>query len=254
MLKQPPLEHFVFHDFSDLLYLAWRGQFVCGEADVPFIHSRDAILEEIAKTEERRRQLFDAEEQEDTSLNELDSLQDKQSNLINLLYSPYYGGDPNPENYDELIYSLSEIADGLGWDTALKEIYERHPDRLERRLETRGRHWKRKHYFSMAKSYCEPFFRWLITTDRQGNRMTPFESLGFNKIEFGSNDSLRQAHNCSVNPPSDEMIFQTFLDIFDDKSHRHNTLFTAVNNQTDLRLLGSLKALERSLAKGRQQR
>lgn len=253
VLDQKPLEAVEYQDFSDLLFLAWRQEFVFSKCDGSFTHKRDVILEEIAKIEEALRAIK-ISDMDDAESEIFDQLHDQQTKLINLLYAPYYGGDVDADEYGDLVYSMYRVADGLGWDSALNEIYTRFPNRLEKQVESRGRHWKRAFYFLIVKDYSEPFFHWLLSEYNGQERETPAQFLGFQSLTFATKDASRIAMNMTVTPPSDELIFQTFVEVFDNPSHRHNSLFRAVNEQTDLRLLGSLKALERSLAKGRQRK
>ena len=230
-----------------------RKEFVFSKSDGTYTHKRDALLLEIALVEEefRSRSISATDE---LWQSRYDKLKDKQTKLLNSLYAPYYGGDKSAENYEDLVYSMSVIADGLGWDTALSEIYARFPNRLEKKVEIRGRHWKRAFYFLIIKEYSQIFFRWLLSEYNGRKRECPAKFLSFQKLTFASKEASMLAMNLTVTPPSDELIFQTFIEAFDNPSHRHNSLFRAVNEQTDLRLLGSLKALERSLAKGRQRK
>jgi len=231
MFDSPPIENLVLDDLSDLLFLAWRKEFFYSELENTYTHKRDYLLLEIAKTEEELRRVvnFNDESFKFCPQNNIDfeQLLESQSKLINLLYGSYYGGDECAKSYSDLDHSLSKVGVGLGWETALKELHARFPDRLDSKVEIRGRHWIRASYFGLAKEYCEVFRRWVRKSLLDGGTTKPFPLLGFENIIFQSNKVRWFALNLKL--PSDEEIFQTFMDVFEDNNHRHNTLFKAVN-------------------------
>lgn len=237
-------------ELADLMYLAWRLDFILDEETGVYILKRDFLLEKIACLEEQlEMSLDDKVSDEDFHL-----LMELRTNYVNELFSPLYGGIESPVSYSDLISSLASIGEEMGWEAALVEVNKRFPDRLEIKTEKRGRHWKRAALFHQLKEFSEVFVNTIWGCHATLCVDNPPPLLGVSGINFATFNEWHKAMSIVFNPPSDESIFLAFKEVMQDRTHKYYGLFKVVNDQTDLLLLGSLKALERSLAIGRRVR
>lgn len=233
---------------ADVMFLAWRGEFIYDEKSASFISKRDQLLEEIAITEDSMNAGF-----EEASDEQFSDWLEARAKFVIELFGPLYGGEEYSLDYERQRTSLSYIAEGLGWECALEEVNRRYPNRLKLNKENRGRHWKRARYFHIVKDYSEVLYRSLLHVAANNLKSTDhFSFLRLKEIQLESDSSWSHSISLVSTPPSDVEIFDEFKKILNDRNHKHYKLFCAVNLEISLLLLGSVKALERSLAIGRK--
>lgn len=233
---------------ADVMFLAWRNKFVYDEKSASYILKRDQLLEKIACIEESLGSCI--EELDD---DQFDYWLEARAKCIIQLFGPSYGAREYSLDYDKQQDSLSSIAEGLGWGCALEEVNKRYPRRLKLDKDYRGRHWKRASYFHIVKDYTEVLHRTLLNL--AANKITSIDIPSFLQLkdfQFESDSSWFHSLCLVSYPPSDVDIFHEFKKVMGDRNHKYYKLFTAVNLEISLLLLGSIKALERSLSIGRK--
>lgn len=237
---------------ADIMFLAWRSDFVLLEETGEYISRRDVLLQQVAQVEDKISCYYSDCKKCAVSDREYDELNELKVKLILQVCEVPFGINTQSDDYEDQIYNLSQVGENLGWEFALQQVNERFPNRVvSNPNKKRGRHWRRTSYFHAVKEYAEVLERNILFSDGVYGNSNPAPYLKVESIKFCGVKSWLHTKGLISNLPSDEIIFSEFSRIMEDKQHPYFELFKAVNKDTDLLLLSSKKALERSLAIGR---
>lgn len=239
------------NSFVDVLPFAWRSAFRCDPNDQnKIVTLRDYALIKLASIED---ELSCLDVTIDLEWSRFNVLNIERVKCLLVIFDRYHHGQYDINSVENHIDHLATLGEFLALELAEKELKKLLPERKQESREVGLKHRKRGLFILQAKEFSRHLTDGIM---REGVTSYPYTYSDFAPI--ANVESLRIENVQEwirivelFRAPSDEKIFESFIEGFRDISHSGNKIFKAVDKVAQFSGVSSINALHRSLSQWR---